>query len=682
MKRIALLIAWRLLAQPGIYAQTDSIPKETNLQEILVVAQRASLPATTQASFITLLEPSILQNARGGFSLNEVMPYAAGVNATNAENFAQDIKVSIRGFGARSAFGIRGIRIYLDDLPETSPDGQSQVDNLLLGALSRMAIIKGNAASTFGNAAGGALLLETPTPDPGLSIHAGTLWGSYGLQQHQLQWAYGGKKNSALVHSAWQQSKGYREGAAMKSTIHYGKWSIQLKPNHQLTWLSSFAWSPQADDAGALTLQEATANRRAARSANLQFQAGESLWQWRNALVYHGTTHHQWKINARLFRTDRDFENTLPVQAQGIIAFRRAWQGATLQAQRTFPFARWTHRLITGMNAESQTDDRTRHDNLQGIRGALKTNQKETFTNLAAYLHWHAIQQRHWLLETGHRLDVIHLKAADAFLTDGDQSGSSQFAVWSSHASAGWNFNPRWYTGLRWATHFETPTLNELSNRPDGLGGFNPDLKVQHSHQWEWLLKSRYPGIEWTTAFFYIRLKNELVPYEANGRTVYRNAGNSTRIGLETEGFWMPSSTIALRWSFTWNDFRFTDYPVNNTNFRGNRLTGIPELQGFLETRFEHPSGFLVFAQYQYLGNYFADDSNTTKIQPVQLVHLNLGHRFKAGKAGNLQVFGALNNLLDQKYFANIRVNAQGGRYYEPASGRTWQLGLKWEFHN
>ncbi|MBK6931945.1 MAG: TonB-dependent receptor [Saprospirales bacterium] len=659
--------AW-LLAQP------DSTRVDT-LRAVTISATRLPVAPANSPLAVTLLEAERIRRAQPQLTMNESLAAVPGVFVLNDANFAQDLRISIRGFGARAGFGIRGIRILLDGIPESAPDGQAQVDNLDMAAVGRIEVLRGASGGLYGNASGGVISLQSDTIAKTRALTARLAGGQYGFRQFHAKGSIA-VKNSGLGFSITHVGlDGYRDHATLRSTFANGRWFWTPDSSARLSLLLNYANSPRADDPGALTLAQVDAGRRAANPANRRFNAGESVRQGRAGLVYEKKWPGRRHLQLRGYSTWRDFENRLGFQNSGQVVFQRWFAGGG--AQYDWLLANW--RFSAGADFDRQTDLRQRFDNLDGRKGPQSLDQRETFTSAGAYAQAAWTPALAWTLSGGARLDAVRLAVADFFDADGRQSGRSVYRRGSPWGGVVWRLRLRWQLYANATTNFETPALNELSNNPLQVGGFNNSLDPQRTISVEVGVRSQWPaGLSWEVACFRVRTRGELAPYELAafpGRTYYRNAGQTLRQGVELALRWRLPRRIELALTGTYAGFRYKKYETPAGDFAGRRLPGIPRLWGMVEARFIPTGGIFALAQLRYTGRYYADDANAQPVEPYALVNARMGYR-----RGRLEVFLGADNLTGAAWLNNIRLNAAGGRYFEPAAGRRCLGGMGWEF--
>jgi iron complex outermembrane receptor protein len=648
------------------------------LAPVTVSATRLEINEKRLPSALTVLGEGRIQIGQPQLSLFESLGGVAGLFAQNPDNFSQDLRISIRGFGARAAFGIRGIRLVIDGIPESTPDGQADVDNLDMGAMRRLEVMRGPSSGLYGNAAGGILNFQTENANEMQLLEGQATVGSYGLRSYRFKTGAQRKKFQYVFIATRNQSEGYRALSHMESTILNLKLRYDFDSLTRLSILANYGNSPVADDPGGLTLQQAMDNRRQAHPNNVRFLAGESVAQGRIGITFEKTMGNH-LIFARAFGTKRDFANYLAFQAAGAGTINRTFMGASFQYQFSRKFELISYRFRLGMDVEAQDDTRRRFDNLIGERGKLTFDQLESFKNIAAYVTQELTYQKVTML-VGLRSDAIRLNATDYFLTDGDQSGKRQFSRMnpsvgiSLEASSKVNI----YTNL--GTSFETPTMSELSNNPTGTGGFNPDLNPQQAVNYEIGAKTYFgQRLRTDIALFNVEVKNELVPRQIEGqagRVYYRNAGRSRRQGVELSLNAVLAKGLTLFSNYTYSDFRYREYQTTTGKFDGNVLPGIPKHAAQAELRYFTPMGLFAIAQIRHASQLYADDANAVTANGYSVVNLRLGGQKMWGKL-HLEPFIGVNNVLDTTYFQNVQINASANRYFEPAQGRFWFGGVK-----
>ena len=648
---------------------------EKPLDEIVVTATRLQTTIQNTARSISVVDQQQIQDGMQQLSLDESLVGVPGLYLQNRYNMAQDLRVSLRGFGARSAFGIRGIKIIVDGIPETLPDGQAGVDSIDLGSARRIQVLRGPSSSLYGNASGGVILIDSQLGEEPAFVETNLAAGGLGFQKYQLKAGGTSSNFDYLVNAASQHLDGYREHSASRGTLINGRFGIQLNENDSLTFVVNSTDQPRAQDPGGISAAQVELDRRSARLANLVYDAGEALDQQRLGIVY-DRERPAGSLMLRNYYVWRDFSNRLPFQNGGSVDLDRLFYGGG--AQYTFgnvipePL-----QLVLGFDLDRQNDQRKRFDNLQGEIGPLTLNQKEQVDSNGLFVQSQYHLNDSWDLSAGLRYDKIKFDVTDRYLADGDDSGNVDF----DHVSFSTGLNRNLGGGVLFATvgnSFETPTTTELAN-PDGSGGFNQTLEPQTAVNYEMGFKAGTETLYYEIAVFHINLEDELVPYElpeSPGRTFYSNAGKSSRTGIETAVSWTGPGGFGIDASLTWSDFKFDEFiDDNGRDFSGSRMPGVPEYFAYLGLRYQNNKGLKTTFETSYSGKLFANNANTVEVSDYLVSSLRLSYDIQTARL-MFRPYVGINNLFNKYYNSNIRINAFGGRYYEPAPERNVYAGI------
>ena len=641
------------------------------LKEVTVSAPRLPESKASIPMSITELDSASLPSSNQNLSIKEYLQTVPGVYVQNAYNFAQDARISIRGFGATAAFGIRGIKLIVDGIPETTPDGTGQLDNLNLDLIDQMTIIRGTTSSLYGNAAGGAIIVNSNFDFQNNFLQSETMFGSYGYYSQSIS---GGVKNDRTTYTGHVRlfgSDGYRDNSQFEQIN--SRLAIQHKLSDRLSavFIGEFVNSPKGQDAGGLNLDDATSNPRQARDRNLSFDAGESIQQMKIGTSLNWRLSDRKQLNTYAFFNRRTFDGKLPFEEAGAIELERNYFGfgnkLDLQIQR--------HNIQVGYDLFSQRDDRSRFDNLEGIKGNLAFDQTESFLNAGVYLMDY-VELDHWYFTGGLRYDFNKLEANDRFLSDGDDSGDIDISNTSLHVGVGRALTSSLQLFANFSTSFETPTLNQLSNRPDNGGGFE-DLEAATAKTLEGGLKWRRKNLSAELVGFIIKTEEELVPFELEAfpeRTFFQNAGETERKGLEFAITYL-SESIRIQSSYTYSNFYYATFVQNDTNLKGFSLPGIPRHHAVLNFTYKPNKNWEISLPLDYVGSLFADNQNQEEVDGYLEANLALRYSTQV-KSLRIEPYFGIRNLTNTTYFDNIRINAFGNRFYEPAPERNFYLGV------
>ncbi|MFN8354520.1 MAG: TonB-dependent receptor [Spirosomataceae bacterium] len=662
----------------SLFAQTDTAQVRL-LAPVTVTSGRLPIRETRLPAALTVIDGFRIQAGQAQLSLHESLGAVAGLWAMNPDNYAQDLRISVRGFGARAAFGIRGIRVLVDGIPESTPDGQADVDNLDPSALRRMEVMRGPASGLYGNAAGGVLSLQTQNAEDIPLAEAQLLQGAYGFKGYKFRSGFQKNKFSSVLTLSRNETDGFRQHSRMENLILNAKVGYAFDSLTRLSLLFNYGYSPQADDPGGLTQAQVNENRQQASANNLKFNTGEAVEQGRLGLVFEKKMgKHQ--LFTRAFMTKRQLDNLLAFEAAGAGQLNRTFSGGSVQYTFSEPLPNGIYRVKVGFDVENQEDRRQRFDNKITSRGKQTLDQLERFQNVAGFVTQELELREKLTVLAGLRFDAIRMSVTDQFLSDGDQSGEKRFTRFNPTLGASYGVSPalNLYTNL--SSSFETPTLSELSNNPSGTGGFNPDLAPQRAVNYEIGLKSNIQNrIRFDLALFQVNVKDELVPFQLQafpGRVFYRNAGASQRRGIETSLSASLAKGLVFFGNYTYSHFIYQSYQTTAGTFDGNTLPGIPKHLWYDELRYFRPTGFFGIVQLRHAGELFADDANTSVSPGYTLLNLRAGYQLKISKL-QVEFFGGANNVFDVIYTNNVQINAAAGRYFEPAMGRNAYVGVR-----
>jgi iron complex outermembrane receptor protein len=650
-------------------AQKDTVAIQ-QLDTVLLQVQRIANTLRASTAAVSVYNGTPDDAARQQLSLQEYVQQVPGLFTQNATNFAQDLRISIRGFGARSSFGIRGIKLIVDGIPETTPDGQGQLDNLNLGITDRIEVIKGPSSSLYGNASGGVIALTTRSFDTlqGNFSEWKAGVGSFGFQNYQVTAGLGDDAANYVFHANYGRSNGFRDQSGFEQINTNFKGSFRLRENLKLTTILNYSDSPEAQDAGGLTLEEVQQDKRQARQQNIDFATEEAVQQFKVGASL------QWQrskfavVDGYAFYTNRDFTGLLPFEFGGVVDFNRNYigQGASIT------FSKKNNTVRAGYDFGYQNDARERFLNLEGETGEQTLDQDEQFTNLGVYILDHYTSGR-WLFTGGLRFDYNKLAARDNFLTNGDDSGDR--VLQAVNPSVGVNYALKTIKNsaaanlfVNFSTSFETPGLSELSANPTGQQGFNENLEAQKASSFELGIRGNIGTLQYNITGFYIETRDELISFELEdfpGRDFFRNAGITERLGIEIEGSYAFAKAWQTTFSYTFSNFQFIDFAVSDVvgNFF---LPGIPKHNAFIGINYVSDNGFHVNLTTNLVGSQFAENENLVEVSGYQLLNLRVGHAFDF-RESKLRPYIGINNVLNQEYTDNVRINAFGGRFFEPA---------------
>ena len=662
-----------LISFHNLHAQDSSQTVTVTLEEVSIEASKLDTPRTVLPFSLSVINLREVQAMHQQLSLQEYLGAIPGLFSLNANNYAQDLRISIRGFGARAAFGIRGIKIIVDGIPETTPDGQGQVDNLPLGLLQSIEVLRGPSASLYGNASGGVLYLNTLDSLKDEAVRFRTTLGAFGLQSYQLSASFKSTKTTSLFYYNRTKTNGFRAFSGLEQNVFNAKVKHELTSKASLQLQLNYTNSPRAEDAGGLTMNEVLADRKQARQRNVEYDTYEKINQFKLGLRWQQQWRTQWKLDTYAFYSFRDFYGKLPFENGGIIDLYRNYYGLGSRLTYTDKKENWNHRWQIGTETALQRDQRDRFLNQSGTQGANVFSQEERFGSLGFYI-LDELQSKKWLFRTSLRFDHQNL---------GTDKGvdNQNYTVLNPSVGLSYAVEKLQHLFFNFSTSFETPALSELSANPKGEEGLNLDLDPSRAINYEAGWKGLGANTRFEATVFYIKSSNEILPYELEafpGRSFYQNSGATQRYGVELfgEARW---NEWKLQASLTQASFRFDAETDDSSELEGNRLPGIPNSQAFLQLEYITINKWQFQLTGEHIGKLYANSTNTAKVEGYQLFRIQArkGIDFSWGR---MDFFTGIHNLLNATYFDNIRLNAFGSRHYEPAPGRNLFGGISFGF--
>ena len=645
---------------------------------ILITAPRLAEDPLQASAAYTLVDETDLQQGRQGLQLDESLNRVPGVLFRNRYNFAQNLRLSIRGFGARAPFGVRGIRLLVDGFPETLPDGQSQVDGIDLESVSRVAVIRGPASALYGNAAGGVLQVETLEPP---AVPYGELRISAGSEGFwRLGVRGGGQRDDwGAQLSAWRLGyDGYREQSRTRKALLNAKLRHDLDERRSLTAVLTALDQPLGQDPGGLTLAEVQADRRQAAPNALALDAGQAVQQQRLGLTYRDAASLSGELSARVFYTRRDFHQQLPFPGPSLIGFQRDFFGAGLNYRDEARLGPRLLRYTLGLEAARQRDNRERFlVDGEGNRTGQIQDAVETATEAGLYGQVELALGTRLDLTLGGRYDRMDFRIDDRYTPDGAASGRRRFGELSHSLGLGFQFHPthRLYASL--GTSFETPSFTEFYDPTQPEQGFDPTLDPQQALNLELGAKGVFGAVvRYELALFQVRTRDEIVQV-ATEPDRFANAARTRRDGLEAGVEYPLSDHWTLSGAYTWGRYRFREFvDASGADLRGKALPGLPTHSLFAELAWRGPNGVYAVLDGLAHSRVHADNANQVQVPGYVVLNLRAGVRRSFGTM-DIETFVGVNNLADRKYFSNLRINAAGGRYYEPAPERNFHAGVR-----
>lgn len=669
------------------------LPGPTQAQSDTTQAGETDLPAYTMEPVEVLATPFDLTtdaapfaitshsrsddalNRQPSLSIESITSGIPGLWVNYRDNYALGEQITMRGLGWRAQFGVRGLQVMLDGIPLTLADGQSTLDLVDPAFIRKIEAIRGPASTFWGNSSGGVLYLSTrPSARAPHTVRLRQLAGSYGLLKTEVQVSPELGPHRLSVYSSYQTHDGYRNHSAARISRTGLTGEIALDDRSGVRLFGAYLNKPEAETPGSLSSEAVDADRRQARDAFINTEAGEHSEQGQLGAAYYNHLE-TGTFQLAGYGQFRSLDNPLPFAY--IMLDRRAGGGRLTFQNNEAPLA-WG----VGTEAKFQRDDRTEFNNDGGEPGDQRQiDQLETVSALAAFGRA-TLPLGRVRLTAGLRYDRLRFEADNRLSST--QSGARIFhALSPSVGLLVEGSTTRAYAN--WSTALEAPTTSELSNHPEPSGtGFNPDLEPEHTQGLEAGLRGALPSarLSYDLAVFALQVRDFLLPFQrADGATYFRNRGKTRHTGLEFAFQWDPLRTVSFALSYTYTHAEFIEARLEDgTPLDGNRIPGIPahRSSGSFEWR---PGAFGLTLEYEGVSSFEVNNANTAENDGYFVIDARISHDgLPLGSRIVLQPFAAIKNVFDARYNGSVVVNAFGGRYYEPAAGRHWQAGLALQF--
>lgn len=710
MNKSAFALALLSVLVAGAHAQTaqaPDVPPERTLRTVVVtptpgVAQQAfDAPAS-----VDVIQGETVRDAQLQVNLSEPLVRVPGVVALHRQNYAQDLQISIRGFGARSTFGVRGLRLYSDGIPATAPDGQGQVSHFDLASVDRIEVLRGPFSALYGNSSGGVISLFTADGGPQTVLDASTAIGRYGIVRQNVRFSGAqGDVNWNLSGTHFETS-GFREHSAARRDGMNGKLGLRASADTRITFVMNAVTMPDVQDPMGLTRAEFQANPRQASPAALLFDTRKSVDQVQGGLIVDHRIDDAQSLKLTAWhghRTTEQFQS-IPVATQapithpgGVIDLDRNDQGADAQWVGRTRVAGRPFSLTAGTTVNELHEHRLGFQNFVGttlgVQGALRRDEDNRVRSFDQYAQalW---ETERVSLSAGVRHSVVRFDSLDHFIAgaNGDDSGAVRYEASTPVAGLTYHVNDALNLYASAGRGFETPTFNELAYRPNGQTGLNFGLSPATSRQYEIGLKAQ-PARDWRTtlALFQARTRNEIVVQtNQGGRSTYQNAGQSLRRGLEAE--------LAGDFSRAWSTYVSLSYldatyatpfltcvsapcaAPNTPVPAGNRIPGVPRLTAFAELVWKHlPWGMETALEMRHIGRMAVDDRNSDFAAAATVFNFRVSWAQNLGR-WSWREFVRVDNLADRNYIGSVIVNEGNRRFFEPAPGRGWLVGFSGKY--
>ncbi|RYZ12203.1 MAG: TonB-dependent receptor [Comamonadaceae bacterium] len=676
------------------------MPPLPSLPTVVVSTPQGGTPLFEVPGSVDRVDATQLRDSRLQVNLSESLGVVPGLQALDRQNYAQDLQISIRGFGARSTFGLRGIRLYVDGIPATLPDGQGQSSNIDLGSADRIEVLRGPFSALYGNASGGVIQVFTEDGQGAPRVEASMAGASFGGWRAGLKASGSTEPIDYVLSTSRFHTDGWREHSAATRDIANGKLGIALADDARLTLVANSVRIRAQDPLG-LTLAQFVSAPRAAPLAT-QYETRKTVDQTQAGLVYDRPLGGGHALRLMAYGGERattQFQSippaaqANPLQAGGVIDLSRRYAGFDARWLWRTSLAGGPFDLTAGLAHDSLQESRRGYENfvggsaspLLGVQGRLRRNERNEVSNIDPYLQarWQFLPR--WTVEAGLRHSSVRFESQDRYLMgrNGDDSGSARYRKALPVGSLRYAASDALSLYATAGRGFETPTLNELSYRSDGRAGLNFGLRPATNDSVEIGAKARLAGGLLTAAAFRTGTRDEIVTAtNFDGRATFQNAGRTRREGFElgwqheTVGHWRTQL------AYTWIDARYRDgfcaVPCASGAAvpEGHRIPGIAPQALFASFGYAPSEGFRAGVEVRARSDIRANDLGTAGAPGHAVLALQAAYALRWSR-WTLDAFARIDNLLDRREIGSVIVNEGNGRYFEPAPGRNWTVGAQ-----
>ncbi|HBT3161508.1 TPA: TonB-dependent receptor [Klebsiella pneumoniae] len=698
------ILSVRHVALPALLLPLIAAAQAADEQTMVVTAAPTTVSELDTPAAVSVVNGDEMRQTAPRVNLSESLGAVPGLQVQNRQNYAQDLQLSIRGFGSRSTYGVRGLRIYVDGIPATMPDGQGQTSNIDIGSVDTIEVLRGPFSALYGNSSGGVINVTSQTGTQPPTVEASSYYGSFGT------WHYGMKATGAVgdgshagdvdytVSTNRFTTHGYRDHSGARKNLANARLGVRINDVSKLTLLLNSV-DIKANDAGGLTADEWRDNPRQSPRGD-QYNTRKNTRQTQAGLRYERQLSAQDDLSVMMYAGEREttqFQSIprapqlKPSHAGGVIDLTRHYQGID---------TRLTHRgellvpvtLTAGLDYENMSERRKGYENFvmvngapqYGEQGALRRNERNLMWNVDPYLQTQWQLTDKLSLDAGVRYSSVWFDSNDYYITpgNGDDSGDASYHKWLPAGSLKYALTDAWNVYLSAGRGFETPTINELSYRSDNQSGLNFGLKPSTNDTVEIGSKTRIGNGLFTAALFQTNTDNEIVvDSSSGGRTSYKNAGKTRRQGMELGLDQQFGESWRLKAAWTWLDATYRTNVCDDASCNGNRIPGIARNMGYASFGYQPEQGWYAGSDIRYMSDIMANDENTAKAPSWTVVGLTTGYKWSYGRM-DMDLFGRIDNLFDREYVGSVIVNESNGRYYEPAPGRNYGIGLNlaWRF--
>ncbi len=671
-------------------------------QTVVVTGSIQQRKADEAPFAISVIGSAALRSAGPMVNLSEALVQVPGLVVNNRGNYAQDLKISARGFGARAGFGVRGLRLVADGIPASGPDGQGQVSHFDIAGAQRIEVLRGPFSVLYGNSSAGVIALFS-APAAQREVQFGVDAGSFGLRQARVSVASpldGGF--DVRVSASHLQIDGFRPQSQAKKTQANAR--LGWKGSHDtVTVLMSHLDQPANDPLGLTRAQfELGPEQTAAQAIDFKTRKTTEQSQAGVSWVHRFDDSALQSSQLALYSGQRSVAQWLAIPAAtqtnarhggGVIAFDRDYSGVDARLRWSWPTLGFD--LVTGVAADRQSDARQGFENFTGTApnqvlgatGRLRRDENNRAQTQDVYAQGELALSPAVTASTGVRSGRVRLSAEDAYLTNGNDSGALKFSYTNPVLGLRWQAAPGLNLHASAARGFESPTLGELAYQVSGSGGFNTQLLPQTSRQFEAGVKWRAGSLALETTLFEVQTSNEIaVATNSGGRSAFQNVGRTLRRGAEVGMAWKPAGPVSAQLSASTlrahyrDDFRAcagVPCPPTVPVAAGGSIAGAPGGGAWAELAWAGGAWGTWALEARHMGRVAVNDRNTDFAGSSNLAAARWSKSFALGSGLRMEWLLRVDNLADKNHAGSVIVNDANSRFFEPGTPRSVLLALR-----
>jgi iron complex outermembrane receptor protein len=666
----------------------QSTPAAEPVESVVVTATRTQQSSFETPAAIDTLDGSVLREHNLRVNLSESLGRIPGIVVQNRQNYAQDLQVSSRGFGARASFGVRGVRLIQDGIPLTMPDGQGQTGLFDLDGAQRVEVLRGPFAALYGNSSGGVIQIVSADRADRPALELSATGGEDGVRRYGTQ--FGARLGAAELTGNLSRfdTDGFRDHSAARRDVANLRLRVAPDETSSLTAIVNVLDQPNTQDPSGLTRAQLEEDPTQVAANVLAMNTRKSIRHLQGGAAYERQIGATDRLRAMGYFGDRDLTQYLANPSDaitgsgGVVDLARKFGGGGLQWDHEGQLAGAPYELSVGVEYDRMQERRRGYVNVTGVRADLRRDEDDTVYSINQYVigQWRPIPR--WVISGGVRHSEVRFDVQDDFIVEQNPDDSGRLSFDSTQPVVGVLFEaaPNLNVFAAAGRAFETPTFSELAYRPDGSPGLNFGLDAAISTNYETGVKAFIgDAARMTATLFRSDTTDDIVtgPPPFPGRNTFVNAAKTRREGAELAAQIATGAGLDFAVAYTYTRARFEDF-VNfaGEDLSGARLPGVPAHSLYAESEWRHiPSGFTTGVEARWTSKIYVDDANSDAADSYSAFNWHAGLRRSVGE-WDLHGFVRVDNFTDKDYVGSVVVNGAGARYFEPAPGRTFYLGI------